>query len=552
MAPGRWYYEAKLAEDRPENEISTDNILKSPRRRRPPGGVSGGTLVQKSESNHTEHGLRRHEQLVKGKNDLQAGIESTTAECSTDTRSIGKKTSGFHSDTPMMDGVSDSEQPAIPEEVESVIVVQRTPKRAKTESSLSEAANSVSRVSFNASGVNELERSNCYVETGVDTTATDVSSAETSSLSFSQANLGSTRRSTRRPNKASCHQSPTGTVGDGLINASNALTARPQEGSVCGVVVNSSSSTPATDLSISTKSFNEELTQNNLTASILQRPGPTSPSIGFHDQSSLDDSRSTSLLLDQIPQQQLRPSVHQTTPHPQLQSSFLQSTNSLKDKSIIPQTQESSIILPSTPALSSTTPLGSSDNTPHLSDSKFIATSQVNTSTTIQQDQQTHNPLITNIGAMAEAGTRPSSAEELDSDNSSVLSDLDSNDFTEEEAALILNSHQLELAAEQEVNAPPAKSREARQKNQTPKRPRGRPPKEKNVLQNAADHAKAVTKKSPARPKPLKGASRTGRKKKVGGEDETDDFQPEKDLGSATAEPGVVSNNLMSLTSDSG
>lgn len=154
---------------------------------------------------------------------------------------------------------------------------------------------------------------------------------------------------------------------------------------------------------------------------------------------------------------------------------------------------------------------------------------------------------------MADAATRPSSAVELHSDSSSVLSDLDSMDFTEEEAALILNSHQPELAEGQEPNTPPAKSRRATQNKQTPKRPRGRPPKEKNVLQKAAADAKAVTRKSPARPRPPKGPSRaSGRKRKVDVEDEKDDFQPEKGLGSATSESGVVSNNSTPGTSGSG
>ncbi|OBT84393.1 hypothetical protein VE02_06741 [Pseudogymnoascus sp. 03VT05] len=149
---------------------------------------------------------------------------------------------------------------------------------------------------------------------------------------------------------------------------------------------------------------------------------------------------------------------------------------------------------------------------------------------------------------MADAATRPSSAVELDSDCSSVLSDLDSMDFTEEEAALILNSHQPELAAEQEANTPPAKSRPAREKNQMPKRPRGRPRKVTNVLQKAAAHAKAVTIKSLAKPRQPRAATRaSGRKRKVDEEDEKDDFQPEKGLGSAMTESGVGLRDRLKL-----
>ena len=86
-----------------------------------------------------------------------------------------------------------------------------------------------------------------------------------------------------------------------------------------------------------------------------------------------------------------------------------------------------------------------------------------------------------------------------------------------------------------------------------PKRPRGRPPKEKNELQKAAAHAKAVTKKSPAKPRKPKAAARaSGRKRKVDEEDERDDFQPEKGLGSAISESVVVSNNSTPGTSGSG
>lgn len=556
-AKGRVYVNGPVegSAEKEISSISAKNIIAdSAGRRKPPGGTFTAEPVQKSGPNRPGHGRRLNEPVVKGNNDPQAGIESTTAEPSRDTRSMGKKSSNFHSDMPMIEEVADSKKPAVSDEFELVIVVERTPKRAKTKSRPSQAASAAKELVFHASEVGELERTEGPVVTGGEAPVDDDNSAKTPSLGFIQeANVRPTRSSTLQPSKASFCQSSTGNITDGLKNASGTLGGWPQEGYAC-VVANGAALTSTEDSGLRrglvTETFNEERSKNNSATSISQRSRPTSPSTGFHGQSSLDDSQYTSPLLDQ------------TTPRRQLRSSFDQ-TNSLQDKSSILQTHESSTGLPSTPALSSSL-LDPSNSTSHFSDSKSIASFQVNTSRACQQNQRAHNHLITNVGDMEDASTRKSSAIELDGESSSELSALDSQeDFTDVEADFYLNSPQPELADGQEPSVSPAKSRPARQKKptlnalqkqkqQTPRKSRAQAPKERNILQKAAARAKAVTKKAPAKPKLPKAATRaSGRKKKVEEEDGKDDFQPEKDLGFAISGSGVVSIKSTARTSGS-
>lgn len=546
MAAKGWVYEDGPPEGSAEKYISSI-IADSARRRKPPGGASTAELVQKSGPKRRGRGQRLNEQAPKGKNDPQTGIESTTAEPSMDTRSMGKKSSNFHSDMPMIGEVANSENPAVSDELELVIVVDRTPKRAKTKSRSSLAASTAKELVFHASEVDELERLEGLVITG-EAPVDGGNSAGTSSLGFIQANVRPTQSSTLQPSKASFCQSSTGNITGG----------QPQEGYTCVAVANGAALSSTADSGLRrdlvTKSFNEEHSQNNSATSISQMSGPTSPSTGFYGQSSLDYSQYTSPLLDQ------------TTPRQQLRSSFDQ-TNSLQDKSSILQTHESSTVLPPTPALSSSL-LDPSNSTSHFSNSKSITSFQVNTSTACQQDQQdqqAHNQSITNVEDIADASTRQSSTIELDGESSSDLSDLDSSqeDFTDVEAGLNLNSPQPELADGQEPSVSPVKSRPARQKKptlkalqkqkqQTPKKSRAQAPKDKNVLQKAAALAKAVTKKPPAKPKLPKAATRaSGRKQKVEEEDEKDDFQPEKDSRCAISGSGVVSINSTARTSGS-
>ena len=561
MAAKGWVYEDGPLEDSAEKEMSSNisagNIIDdSARRRKPPGGASTAELVQKSGPKRPRRGQRLNEQALKGKNDPQTSIESTTAEPSRDTRSMGKKSSNFHSDMPMIGEVANSEKPAVSDELESVIVVDRTPKRAKTKSRSSPAASTAKELVFHASEVDELERPEGPVIMG-EAPVDDGNSAGTSSLGIIQANVRPSQSSTLQPSKASFCQSSTGNITGGLKNASGTVEGQPQDGYTCVAVANGASSTSTVDFGISTglatESFNEERSRNNSATSISQRSGQTSPSTGFYGQSSLDDLQYTSPLLDQTPQRKLRSSFDQT--------------NSLQDKSSILQTHESSTVLPPAPALSSSL-LDPSNSTSHFSDSKSIASFQVNTSRACQQDrqdQQAHNQSITNVEDMADASTRQSSAIELDGESSSDLSDLDSSqeDFTDIEAGPNLNSPQPELADAQEPSASPLKSRPARQKKptlkalqkqkqQALKKSRAQAPKEKNVLQKAAARAKAVTKKPPAKPKLPKAATRaSGRKQKVEEEDEKDDFQPEKDSRCAISGPGVVSINSTARTSGS-
>lgn len=159
---------------------------------------------------------------------------------------------------------------------------------------------------------------------------------------------------------------------------------------------------------------------------------------------------------------------------------------------------------------------------------------------------------MTNAKDMAGASIRPSSAVELDGESSSGLSDLDSEEFAGLEEEYNFNPPTAEPAVGPDSSIPPAKSRPARhkkptpkalekQKKQMPKKARVQSPKDMDVLQKA----KATTKKIPVKPKLPKGATRvSGRRKKVEEEDEKDDYQPEKGLGFAISESGVVSTSL--------
>ncbi|KFY90370.1 hypothetical protein V498_06017 [Pseudogymnoascus sp. VKM F-4517 (FW-2822)] len=489
MAP-RWSYVYGPVEDDPAkklSDVSADNIIEGSaktRTRNPPGGASINLPVQESEINGPDPDREQtlHGQPEKRKNGPQSGIESTTAEPSRDTHSMGKKGSDFHSDMPMMDGVPDSERLATRDEHESVIVFERTPKRAKTMSRSSQSASPAKALIFQASEVNELER-----------TLDGVNSAKTSPLGFGLLEIRSTGVSSLLPNKA----------------------------------------------------FYQGLKPNNSATSISQRSRPTSPSTGFHGQrTSLDDSQYTSPLLDQAPQQKLRSSFQQTTPH-QLRPSFQQSRNTLQDKSGLLLPHESSTLLSSKPAFSRTA-LDSSNSTRNLPDSKSISSFQVSTSTAYQQDQRANPPSMTNAKDMAGASIRPSSAIELDGESSSGLSDLDSEEFAGFEEEYNLNSPTAEPAVGQDSSIAPAKSRPARQKKPTPKalekqkqqmpkKARVQSPKDMDVLQKA----KATTKKIPVKPKLPKGATRASERKKVEEKDEKDDYQPEKGLGFAISESGM-------------
>jgi hypothetical protein len=172
--------------------------------------------------------------------------------------------------------------------------------------------------------------------------------------------------------------------------------------------------------------------------------------------------------------------------------------------------------------------------------------------------------LIADLEDMASSSIQQRNAIELDGESSSDLSDVDSKiDFTEIEAAFQLNSDEPELAVEQEPSPASAKPRSARQKKPTSKamqkqqkpaskKPRANAPKEKNVMQTAAARAKAATRKTPAKPRLPKAATRaSGRKNIVEAVDKEDDYQPGKGVGFAISESGMVSINSAVETSRS-
>ncbi|KFY29613.1 hypothetical protein V494_08611 [Pseudogymnoascus sp. VKM F-4513 (FW-928)] len=543
--PRGWAIE--LVDDSAEDEISpsytniseTNIVEGSARRRRPPSGAPIDTSVQKNKSNHLDHKERSHEDQTSGKNDSQARTESPTVTLSRIPHSKGKSSAESHPETPITEAVFDSERLEIPEEPESVIVVERTPKRTKTKRRSSQTATVVKKPVFHVSEANELEKPEGSVINGGDLSDNEGIIVETSPPGSRRSNVGSSSQTlTFRPSKAAFNPAQTRNRADGLIN------------------------TPDTDLGLSrgsTTSLNEGFAQNNSSTSISQRSEPTLPSTGFHNQRS-PDSQSTSLPLDQTLQRQPWSSFKKTTQKPELQYSFPQSTNSLQDKATKLQTEEPSTVLPSTPAFSSSDLAGTSNSTTHSSDSKSIAAFQFNMSTTTQLDQGAHNMLITGTKNMADAGAHQTIPIELDDDNSSVLSDLDSQeDFTEVEAAFKLVSQQQQPAAGQESNMSPTKSRLARQrkpttkamqqqKKQMPKKPRGRPPKEKNVLQRAAAYAKVVTKQLPAKCQPKVVATRASGRKKVSDEkDEKDDFQPGKGVEFTMSGSGMSLRDRASL-----
>ena len=72
------------------------------------------------------------------------------------------------------------------------------------------------------------------------------------------------------------------------------------------------------------------------------------------------------------------------------------------------------------------------------------------------------------------------------------------------------------------------------------------------MLQKAAARAKAVTRKTPSKPRLPKAATRaSGRKKIVEDEDKEDDYQPGNGVGFAISESGMVSINSATETPSS-
>ncbi|KFY37505.1 hypothetical protein V495_07155 [Pseudogymnoascus sp. VKM F-4514 (FW-929)] len=574
--------------------ISEDNIIKSSggRRKPQPRGVPSDVPVQNSEPRRSGRERGLHGKHVKGKSGVKAGLESSKAEFSRNARSRGKKGANFQSDTQVAETINDSGRPTTPDEFESVIVVE-TPKRRKTKRRFSQAGSPVEELNYQCSGVDRLESSrglhlrrvaavgglnanetsspNTQIQIENEEDHDGQSASEDGPMSTivvqlstevrcpepqpgsSEANARPTRSSIRRLNKASSYQSTSGRVTGGLINTKTLDTVGGwlQRTSLSDGVVNSTANTAAADSGVSkaTKAFNEELDQNNLEASTSQRSGRALSSTGIHGQSRLDDSQFDSPLVGQTtPRRQLRSSALSTTSRRQAQTSFHQSANSSQGKSGILQAQESSMVLPSTSRLSSSL-LDSSNITSLLFESEPITTFQTNTSIRRQQGQRIHNTLITGLEDMASSSIQQRNAIELDGESSSDLSDVDSKiDFTEIEAAFQLNSDEPELAVEQEPSSPSAKPRsagqkkpasKAMQKQQKPasKKPRANAPKEKNVMQKAAARAKAATRKTPAKPRLPKAATRaSGRKNIVEAVDKEDDYQPGNGVGFAISE----------------